>query len=309
MADDSSSTAPADNNGGRFWQGLRGLLFGDDGEQSLRDELEAAIDDHAGDRPGSGDLSPLERQMLKRLLHFGETTADDVCVPRADIIAIEEKEDFDTVVKVFTEAGHSRLPVYRETLDEVIGMIHIRDVFAVLASGEKRPATIEAFIREPRYVPESMGVLDLLAEMQVTRTHMAIVLDEYSGTEGIVTIEDIVEEIVGEIEDEHDEEATELLTETPDGHWEAEARAELDDVAEIVDERLGEIDEDVDTLGGLAFVLAGHVPEEGEMLEHPSGWTLEVTEGDSKRVTRLRLHPPSDEEKTGERGEGDGDLA
>ncbi len=302
MPEDSITTAPAENGGGRIWKGLRSLIFGGDGEATLRDELEAAIDDHADEPADDGDLSPVERQMLKRLLHFGETTADDVCVPRADIIAIEQMEDFDTVVKVFTEAGHSRLPVYRESLDNVIGMIHIRDVFAVLASGEPRPATIESFIREPRYVPESMGVLDLLAEMQTTRTHMAIVLDEYSGTEGIVTIEDIVEEIVGEIEDEHDEEAAELLIEMPAGHWEAEARAELDDVAEIVDERLGEIDEDVDTLGGLAFVLAGKVPEEGEMLDHPSGWTLEITESDSKRVTKLKLHPPESgkdaEEKT-----------
>ena len=292
MADDSSSSAPADSGGGRFWKGLRGLLFGEDGEPSLREELEAAIDEHRSEPTDNSDLSPVERQMLKRLLHFGETTADDVCVPRADIIAVEEKDSFDSVVKIFTEAGHSRLPVYRASLDEVIGMVHIRDLFAVLASGEQPPATIEAFIREPRYVPESMGVLDLLAEMQTTRTHMAIVLDEYSGTEGIVTIEDIVEEIVGEIEDEHDEEASELLVEMPDGHWEAEARAELDDVAELIDRRLGEIDEDVDTLGGLAFVLAGRVPEQGDEFEHPSGWRLEVVECDSRRVQKLRLYPP-----------------
>ena len=297
MPEESSSTAPAENGGGRLWKGLRGLLFGENGEATLRDELEAAIDEHEAEPEDKSDLSVVERQMLKRLLHFGETTADDVCVPRADIIAVEEQESFDAVVKVFSEAGHSRLPVYRNSLDEVIGMIHIRDIFAALVSDEPRPDSIESFIREPRYVPESMGVLDLLAEMQVTRTHMAIVLDEYSGTEGIVTIEDIVEEIVGEIEDEHDEEASELLTETPQGHWEAEARAELDDVAEIIDERLGEIDEDVDTLGGLAFVLAGRVPVEGDRLEHPSGWQIEVTDGDSKRVTRLKLYPPADDEK------------
>lgn len=294
MSDDSRITASTEQSGGRIWKGLRSLVFGENGEPTLRDELEAAIDEHKAESDENGDLSGVERQMLKRLLHFGETTADDVCVPRADIIAVEEKESFDAIVKVFSEAGHSRLPVYRKSLDHVVGMIHIRDIFAMLVSDEPRPNTIESFIREPRYVPESMGVLDLLAEMQQTRTHMAIVLDEYSGTEGIVTIEDIVEEIVGEIEDEHDEEASELLIQMPQGHWEADARAELDDVAEIVDARLGEIDEDVDTLGGLAFVLAGRVPVEGDRLDHPSGWQLEVTEGDSKRVTRLKLHPPSD---------------
>lgn len=299
MSEDSRSTASTEHSGGRIWKGLRSLIFGENGEPTLRAELEAAIDEHEAEPLGNGDLSAVERQMLKQLLHFGETTADDVCVPRADIIAVEEQESFDAVVKVFSEAGHSRLPVYRGSLDEVIGMIHIRDIFTALVSDAPRPKSIESFIREPRYVPESMGVLDLLAEMQLTRTHMAIVLDEYSGTEGIVTIEDIVEEIVGEIEDEHDEEASELLIEMPQGHWEAEARAELDDVAEIVDERLGEIDEDVDTLGGLAFVLAGRVPAKGDMLDHPSGWQLEVTEGDSKRVTRLKLHPPSDNEEPG----------
>ncbi|MFN2259032.1 MAG: hemolysin family protein [Parasphingopyxis sp.] len=301
MPEESSSTAPADNGGGRLWKGLRGLLFGDDGESSLRDELEATIDEHSEQPPPDGDLSPVERQMLKRLLHFGESTADDVCVPRADIVAVEESESFESVVKVFAEAGHSRLPVFRQSLDQVIGMIHIRDVFAALVADE-RPETIESFIREPRYVPESMGVLDLLAEMQTTRTHMAIVIDEYSGTEGIVTIEDIVEEIVGEIEDEHDEEATELLTPHPDGSWDAEARAELDDVAELLgDPRLGEIDEDVDTLGGLAFVLAGRVPEQGDTLDHPSGWRLEITESDSRRVSRLRLYPPPAVETGGNR--------
>lgn len=147
-------------------------------------------------------------------------------------------------------------------------------------------------IREPRYVPESMGVLDLLAEMRATRTHLAIVLDEYSGTEGLVTIEDLVEEIVGEIEDEHDDAPEALLQPTANGCWDADARAELEDVADAIDPRLAEIEEDVDTLGGLASVLAGHVPQPGEILAHESGWRLEITEGDARRVTRLRLHPP-----------------
>jgi CBS domain containing-hemolysin-like protein len=138
-----------------------------------------------------------------------------------------------------------------------------------------------------------MGVLDLLARMRAGRTHLAIVVDEFGGTEGLLTIEDVVEEIVGEIEDEHDEELPGLLTKAEDGSWDADARAELEDVAEAVDERLGEIEEDVDTLGGLAFVLAGRVPEAGETLEHPSGWRLEVTDADTRRVRRLRLHPPA----------------
>lgn len=252
------------------------------------------MEEHEGEAPSKGDLSPIERQMLRNLLHFGERTAGDIGVPRADIIAVPETIGFADLMAIFHEAGHSRLPVYRESLDEVVGMVHVKDVFAVLAAGKDHPATLEGLIRQPRYVPESMGVLDLLAEMRATRTHLAIVLDEYSGTEGLVTIEDIVEEIVGEIDDEHDEESQALLTPLSDGIWDADARAELEDVAEIVDPRLADIEEDVDTLGGMASVLAGHVPQPGEIVAHASGWRLEVTEGDTRRVARLRLHPPAE---------------
>jgi len=216
----------------------------------------------------------------------------DVAVPRGDIIAVDEEASFEELVQLFAEAGHSRLPVYRETLDTVTGMIHVKDVFAILAGAADRPASISTLIRQPRYVPEAMGVIELLAEMRATQTHLAIVVDEYSGTEGLVTIEDLVEEIVGDIEDEHDEVPIQLLVPLDDGAWDADARAELDDVAETVDPRLGETDEPIDTLGGLAASIADRIPQVGDMLEHDSGWTLEVTEGDHRRVTRLRLHPP-----------------
>lgn len=270
------------------------MLFGADHEPTLRDQIEEAIDDHEGEAesPENGDLSQLERQMVRNLLHFGERTVDDVAVPRSDIIAISETASFEELVALFAEAGHSRLPVYRDSLDTVTGMVHIKDVYGILATGAAPPASISALIREPRYVPQSMGVLDLLAEMRATRTHLAIVLDEYSGTDGLVTIEDLVEEIVGDIEDEHDDEPAESLVPLAKGLWEADARAELEDVAAAIDPRLAEVDEDVDTLGGLAFVLAGHIPQPGEIVEHASGWRIEVTEGDSRRVTRVRLHAP-----------------
>ena len=283
---------PEDNSSGRLWAGLRHLIFGSDSEPTLRDQIEEAIEDHEDEAPAQGDLSGAERQMLRNLLDFGDRTAGDVGVPRADIIAVSEDIGFADLVTAFAEAGHSRLPVYRDSLDEVIGMIHVKDVFAILARGEAPPESVAPLIRQPRYVPESMGVLDLLAEMRATRTHLAIVLDEYSGTEGLVTIEDIVEEIVGEIEDEHDEAPEAVLVPMVDGVWQADARAELEEVADLIDPRLGEVAEDVDTLGGLATVLAGHVPQAGETVLHPSGWRLEVTEADPRRVTRLRLHPP-----------------
>jgi magnesium and cobalt transporter len=292
MPDDSSTTDAAQGGSGRLWRGLRGLIFGEDSETSLRDQIEEAIDDHEGDAPAIGDLSSVERQMLRNLLHFGERNVGRIGVPRADIVAVQETIPFADLVATFAEAGHSRLPVYRESLDHVVGMVHIKDVFGILAGGGPTPDTIAGLIREPRYVPESMGVLDLLAEMRATRTHLAIVLDEYTGTEGLVTIEDLVEEIVGEIEDEHDEAATANLVPLENGGWDADARTELDEVARVVDPDLAVIEEDVDTLGGLVSVLAGHVPQTGTIVEHASGWRLEVTEADSKRVARLRLHPP-----------------
>jgi CBS domain containing-hemolysin-like protein len=300
-ADSSSAGSPGGNGGegGGLWQGLKSLLFGDESDHSLRKEIEEAIDEYDGGEQESstpqknGDLSAIERQMLRNLLHFSEHTVDDVAVPRADIIAIEEKASFADLAALFAEAGHSRIPVYRETLDEIVGMIHIRDAFAILAGKAPPPETLEPLIRQPLYVPESMGVLDLLAEMRAKRTHLAIVLDEYSGTEGLLTFEDLVEEIVGEVEDEHDDEPEAMLVPLEGGMWDADARAELDDVAEEIDPRLGEVEEDVDTLGGLAFVIAGHVPEPGEILLHEeSGWKLEILESDSRRVSRLRLHPP-----------------
>lgn len=310
--------SPKDGNGskesdsssheGGLWSGLKSLLFGEEESPSLRRELEEALDDYDEDEqdegasaPAKGDLSAIERQMVRNLLHFSEHTVDDVAVPRADIIAIEERASFAELAALFAEAGHSRIPVYRETLDTIVGMVHIRDAFAILAGKSPVPDSLEPLIRQPLYVPESMGALDLLAEMRAKRTHLAIVLDEYSGTEGLLTFEDLVEEIVGDVEDEHDEAPEALLVPLEGGLWEADARAELEDVAEEIDERLADVEEDVDTLGGLAFVIAGRVPEAGEILDHEqSGWKLEIVSSDGRRVTRLRLHPPVEKENEAE---------
>ena len=294
MAEDRSSAGYGDSNESSIWRGLRTLIFGGGQEESLRDQLEEAIDRHEDD-PGpdaKGDLTPLERQMVRNLLHFGERDAGDVGVPRADIIAVEENTTFAHLVQIFAEAGHSRLPVYRGQLDTIIGMVHIKDVFNILATGAEHPTSIAGLIREPLYVPMSRGALDLLADMRQRHVHLAIVLDEYSGTEGLVTIEDLIEEIVGEIEDEHDEAPSALLVPIDGGAWDADARAELEDAAELIDPRLGEAESDVDTLGGLAAVLAGHVPHVGECVDHPSGWKFEVLDSDVRRIHRLRLHPP-----------------
>jgi CBS domain containing-hemolysin-like protein len=302
MPDDSSSSARRNeeaDGGGRIWQGLKALL-GVKPAPTVREQLEDFLDGD-GELPGAqgeadgDDLSRVEREMLKNLLHFGELTADDAAVPRSDIIAIAETASFDELVAAFAEAGHSRLPVYRDTLDQIIGMIHVKDVFAILAGTAQPPEAITALMRQPRYVPQSMRALELLADMRATRTHLAIVVDEYSGTDGLVTIEDLMEEIVGDIEDEHDDEPEELIIARGDGMWDVDARVELEDLAEQFDARLEDVDEDVDTIGGLAVVLAGQVPEAGTMLTHASGWRIEVTEADERRVARVRLHRPAAE--------------
>jgi CBS domain containing-hemolysin-like protein len=307
MPDGQSTTGTATHNGGvthapsghenSIWRSFRSWISGHSGDESLRATLEEAIDAHEDDPApdAKGDLSPLERTMVRNLLHFGERDAGDVGVPRADIIAVEETTSFANLVALFAEAGHSRLPVYREKLDTIIGMVHIKDVFQILATGAEHPTSIAPLIREPLYVPMSRGALDLLADMRQKRVHLAIVLDEYFGTEGLVTIEDLIEEIVGDIEDEHDDAPTALLVPLDGGAWDVDARAELEDVGETIDERLAEVDGDIDTIGGLAAVLAGHVPKVGDCIVHDSGWTLEVIAADTRRVLSLRLHPPRPE--------------
>ena len=279
-----------DEGGSRLWRGMRSLIFGDD-EQTLRDEIEEAIDEAEDSRPVAGDLSPTERQMLRNLLHFGERTAGDICVNRGDMIAVPSTITFDKLIRAFADAEHSRLPVYGESLDEVVGMIYIKDVFQA-SNDPSRDRSIKALIREPLFIPELMGVLDLLARMRSQRIHLAIVVDEFGGTEGLVTIEDVVEEIVGEIEDEHDIEEAGMLSMLGDGVWEADARVELEELARTVDSRLIWEEDEVDTLGGLVFLLAGHIPAKGECVIHPSGWRLEAVDSDPRKIIRVRLHAP-----------------
>jgi CBS domain containing-hemolysin-like protein len=287
-----------DEGGSRLWRGMRHLIFGDESEPTLREEIEDAIDEAEDARPVAGDLSPTERQMLRNLLHFGEQTAGDIAVTRGDIMAVPSSIAFDDLVRAFADAGHSRLPVYGESLDDVIGMIHIKDVFVPLVEPD-RDRSIQALLREPLFVPESMGVIELLARMRSERTHLAIVVDEFGGTEGLVTIEDVVEEIVGDIEDEHDEAEAGMLTLIDDGLWEADARLELEELARTVDPRLTWEEDEVDTLGGLVFLLAGHIPATGECVTHPSGWTFEALDSDPRRILRVRLHAPEREKPRG----------
>ena len=287
-----------EEGGSRLWRGMRALIFGEDHDATLRDKLEDAIDEADAAAPKRGDLSPLERQMLRNLLHFGDRTAGEIAVTRGDIISVPASISMDDLYQAFADAGHSRLPVTGESLDEVIGMVHIKDVFNAHVDNGLSP-TLRDILRDPLFVPESMGVLDLLARMRQQRVHLAIVVDEFGGTEGLVTIEDVVEEIVGEIEDEHDEQADGMVHMLEDGLWEVDARAELDDISRDIDARLVAIDDEVDTLGGLTFLLAGRILAPGESVEHPSGWRIICVDADARRMIKLRLEAPENSARTG----------
>ena len=288
----------------RLWRGLRLLVTGQDHEPSLRESLEEAIDDHDDDGAARDDLSAVERAMLKNMLHFGEREAGDIGVPRSDMVVFDVDDGFPALVALFKEAGHSRVPVFRGDRDQIIGMIHIKDVYALIAEtfddsvSSQRFADhpVESLLRPVIFVPGSMRIVDLLARMRAERTHMAMIFDEYGGTDGLVTIEDLVEEIVGDIEDEHDEAEASLLLPINDRLWEADARLPLEELEKQIGTSFedAEIGDEVDTLGGMVFMLAGRVPATGEIVEHPGGWRFEIIDGDARMVKRVRLHAPVD---------------
>jgi CBS domain containing-hemolysin-like protein len=274
-----------------LWKKIVRALQGDRAGQAMRESLEEVIEESERKEPA---LSQQERVMLANLLGFGELKVADVMVPRAQILAVDEETPMDELVVLFREAKHSRMPVYRENLDDPTGLVHVKDLLALLepdGAGGYRPATSSiARIKRPvLFAPPSMRALDLLLKMQATHTHLALVIDEYGGTDGLVSIEDIIEEIVGDIADEHDEETPPLKREGDD--YIADARLELEDFkAESgIDLATPETGEDVDSLGGLVVWLLGRVPQRGEIIAHPGGYEFEVLEADPRRVKRLRI--------------------
>lgn len=264
--------------------GRRRGLFGFKRKPAAAPDIDAA-------EPGGASAPQV---MRLRVAEFEQLRVYDVMVPRAEIQAVEAGTEFPDLLRFFAEVTHSRLPVFRETLDDPIGFVHIKDVVSELAKDEtlpKRP--LERLHREVLYVPPSMKLTDLLVKMQATRIHLALVVDEYGGTDGLVTLEDLVEVIVGDIEDEHDDEEAMFVRRSP-RVWEADARTEIDDFLEEtgVDLSLDDLDADIDTLGGVAFALSGKVPVRGEVLRHPNGAEIEIVDADSRRVRRLRLRLP-----------------
>ena len=289
MSEQSDSRTPRESGAEEYsflLQAFRGLV------KSLRrkngDSVREAIEELIEER--EEDAEPIdehERLLLGNILHLRDVTAEDVMVPRADIVAVEASTSFDALVEMFVKVGHSRLPVYRGTLDDVAGMVHLKDVIAMVHG--KPPFQLGRILRKVLFVAPSIRVMDLLQEMRLKRTHMALVVDEYGGIDGLVTIEDLVEQIVGEIEDEHEQ------VEQPDmvvrgDVIEADARTAIEDFEATVGPVLTEEErEDVDTLGGLVFFVAGRVPSRGELITHGSGIEFEVVDADPRRVKRLRV--------------------
>jgi CBS domain containing-hemolysin-like protein len=284
---------------------------------STRSELELVL---AAQQPASG-FSPEEAAMLRNILVLRERRIEHVMVPRADIVAVPQDIALGALVKVFESAGHSRLVVYNDTLDDPTGMVHIRDLLTFMAvrsaadptkaGAAELPAPIgldlgkidlamsllsTTIVREILYAPPSMPALDLLAKMQATRIHLALVIDEYGGTDGLVSMEDLVELIVGDIADEHDEHETPAITRQNDGSFLADGRASLEDVRATIGEDfdVGDAESEVDTLGGYLVMRAGHVPVRGELVPGPDAFEAEVLDADPRRVKRINIYRRND---------------
>jgi magnesium and cobalt transporter len=266
--------------------GLRGV------EPSVRDSIAELVQEAAKAPRSPGEAPELDRQeraLIANVLRLRGTTADDVMVPRADIIAMRVDVTLDEAISQIRREGHSRLPVYREQLDDIVGMVHIKDVFGYV--GRPDAFQLEAILRRPLLVAPQVPVLDLLLQMRQARMHLALVVDEYGGIDGLVTIEDLVETIVGDIADEHDEVEGPTVTERGDGSLDIDARLPVEDFELRVGPVLtaDEREADIDTIGGLVFTLAGRVPTRGEVLSHPSGIEFRVLDSDARRIRRLRV--------------------
>lgn len=301
---DASAHGEANGKALSLFQRFAKVLRGGHSAQSIRESLEEVIEESERQTLA---LSPQERVMLANLLKFGELRVADVMVPRGDIVGVEEKTPLGELINRFRTAQHSRLPVYRETLDNPTGLVHIKDVLSLPAFGADaalrlEDAPISQVKRDIIFVPPSMPARDLLLKMQTTHIHLALVIDEYGGTDGLVSIEDLVEEIVGDIDDEHDIEEAPQLRPIAGGGYEADARLDLEDFksATGIELEMPDADEEVDTLGGLVVSLVGRVPERGEIIPHPSGYEFEILQADPRRIKLLRLRPISDIAESGQ---------
>jgi len=258
---------------------------------SLKQSIETVLDNDLKDAEG---ISKHERLMLLNILKINDIRSSDIMIPRADIGAVEVNDSFEKVLEVFIKEAHSRVPVYDKNLDNIIGMVHIKDL--VNFQNQKRSETnfLRDLKRDILEIPPSMPVLDLLLKMQMTRLHMGIVIDEYGCTDGLITIEDVIEEITGEIEDEHDEKNLPMLIKSSANTYEASARVSIDELQNVtnIEFIVSNENEDIDTLGGLIFAIAGRVPQRGEIIQHDSGTTFEIKDADPMKIKSVKVSTP-----------------
>jgi magnesium and cobalt transporter len=261
-------------------------------EHGVRESIAELVASDATDKPGeTPDLDRQERALIANVLRLRGTTADDVMIPRADIVAMPIDLSLEQALDLIRREGHSRMPVFREQLDDVAGMVHIKDVVAYIGRADQ--FRLEAILRAPLMVAPQIPVLDLLLQMRMNRMHLALVVDEYGGIDGLLTIEDLVETITGDIADEHDEPDLPMVTVRTDGTLDIDARMPIEDfearlgIALTEDER----EADIDTVGGLVFTLAGRVPARGEVISHGSGMEFRVLDADARRIRRVRVKP------------------
>jgi len=319
--DNTGATAPSEGNRESLWQRLRSR-FGRNRDVGLRESLEGAIESHEAQNPGE-TVGEEAKSMMLNIIEFSGLRVDDVMVPRVDIVAVDETDTIQDLLAKFIDANHSRMPVYRETLDGITGMIHVKDFLRWMASrGTRKRRTSKAekpektekaqpsqglsiaatalatsvkqagLNREVLFVPPSMPATDLLVRMQASRTHLAIVIDEYGGTEGLVSIEDLVEVIVGDIADEHDTDEDLEVKPVEEGIYLADGRADISRLEALlgIDLLPEDEEEEADTLAGLIFKIAGRVPARGEIIRHESGLEFEILDSDPRRVKRLRIN-------------------
>jgi CBS domain containing-hemolysin-like protein len=301
----SSSPAPAGPRGLPLWSRIKALLALR--SPSLRDDLEVLLESE--ESAEAADFSEAERKILQNVLKLEDLRVDDVMVPRADIVAVDVNEQLGTLLARFLEAGHSRIPVYDDDLDNIIGFVHVKDALRRIVEVPPLDASTEEgrvklvgtalrsrlgkleLMRDALFVPPSTPVGDLLQQMQLKRVHMAIVIDEYGGTDGVVTIEDLLEAVVGDIEDEHDEQDRPLIRKLNSNNFVASARAELSEVREVVGPEFdpGDIADEVETIGGLVFDLAGRVPAAGEVIKGLKGFEFEILQSDGRQILKLKV--------------------
>ena len=253
---------------------------------NIKEDLETVLDNKSKNTDG---ISKQERIMLMNILKIDEILARDIMIPRAEIIAVEESISFEEVIKIFVDGAHSRIPIYHEQLDNITGMLHIKDLVKYQTENDTKNNFIDNIKKEILHIPPSMPALDLLIKMQLTRLHMGVVIDEYGGVDGLITIEDVIEEITGEIEDEHDAKDISMLIKLSSNTFESNARLPIEELEKIAHIKLSKGDDEADTIGGLVVSIAGRVPQRGEIIKHESGILFTILDADPRRIKTIKI--------------------